>query len=56
MNKKELAVLLDNAFIQISEKKNISNDQYALLATLFPLVLNSALDILDNGKITKFIC
>ena len=56
MNKKELIVLFDNIITQISLTKEISNKQYALLATIFPLILNPALEILDNGKIIKFIC
>jgi hypothetical protein len=56
MNKKELVSLLDKVFLTISAKKEISNELYALLVTAFPLVLNPALDILDNGKVTHFIC
>lgn len=53
MNRQEACSLLNVALSRISQDKCISQEVYAILVTMFPTVIAPALDILDNGKVTK---
>ena len=39
-----------------SEQPVLSTETLLTLSSLFPSVLNSALHILDHGKVIKFVC
>ena len=59
MNHRDLLTLLDSAVLpQLRQHKppSISPEAYALLVTMFPNILAATLDILDNGRVTKFVC
>ena len=56
MNKQEAVVLLNQVLNRVYTDKEITNEASAVLFSLFPLVMSPALEILDTGKVTKFVC
>ncbi len=56
MERSELTQLLTLVLQKISTAKTIETDSYAILVTLFPTIIAPALEILDNGRITKLVC
>lgn len=56
MNRLEACSLLKVALNRIAQAKSIPQDIYPLLVTMFPTVIAPALEILDNGKVTKIQC
>jgi hypothetical protein len=41
---------------KITKAKTIEPEAYSLLVTMYPTITSAALDIIDNGRITKFQC
>ena len=56
MNRSELYQLLDTVLETVKKEKTISNESFAILIAIFPTVFAPALEILDNGKVTKIQC
>jgi len=56
MDKFELNTLLNLVLGKIANLGTIDTELYSLLVTIFPTIIAPALDIIDNGRITKLIC
>lgn len=56
MNRLEACSLINATLQRITSEKKISTEAYAILITIFPTVIAPALEIIDNGKVTKIIC
>ena len=56
MDRPDLSQLLDLVLDRVSKARTLDTELYHLLVTLFPTVLAPALEILDNGRITKLVC
>lgn len=68
MNRTEQTQLLEAVLAQVhqeclanpqalpSDEPQISQQSFATLAAMFGTVLSPALEILDQGKVTKFVC
>ena len=56
MDRTELNQVLDLVLEKVRKSRTIETEVYALLVTMFPTIIAPALDIIDNGKITKLVC
>ncbi len=56
MDRKELGQVLDMVLVKVRVSKTIETEVYALMVTLFPTIIAPALDIIDNGRITRLVC
>ena len=56
MERSEFNSLLDLVLLKITKARTIEPEVYAFLVTLFPTIIAPTLDIIDNGRITKFVC
>ena len=53
MERTEISGLLDLILEKIAKVKTIDTETYALLVTMFPTIIAPALDIIDNGRVTR---
>ena len=56
MERTEISALLDLVLEKIAKVKTIDTETYALLVTMFPSIIAPALDIIDNGRVTRLQC
>ena len=56
MDRAELSELLNLVLEKIKESKTIEQDAYVMLVSMFPTIIAPALEIIDQGRITKLVC
>ena len=66
MNKQEANQLLEDVCVQIRKEsldrtaekgdQMISQQAFTVLTSLFATVMSATLEILDNGRVTRFVC